>query len=95
MLRYKGMNEEADKADALIAEMRERVYKHGYDGEWFLRAYDAFGQKVGSRENEEGQIFIEPQGMCVMAGIGLENGYAIKALDSVREAGNTVWHRPQ
>ena len=85
MLRYKGMNEEADKADALIAEMRERVYKHGYDGEWFLRAYDAFGQKVGSRENEEGQIFIEPQGMCVMAGIGLENGYAIKALDSVRE----------
>jgi len=85
LLRYKGMNEEADKADALIAEMRERIYKYGFDGDWFLRAYDAFGQKIGSKENKEGQIFIEPQGMCVMAGIGVENGYAIKALDSVKE----------
>ena len=46
------------------------VRKDGWDGEWFLRAYDAFGHKVGSRECTEGQIFIEPQGMCTMAGIG-------------------------
>ena len=85
LLRYKGLNEEADKADKLIAEMKEKIYEHGYDGDWFLRAYDAFGQKVGSKENQEGQIFIEPQGMCVMAGIGVENGYALKALDSVKE----------
>ena len=48
------------------------VLKHGWDGDWFLRAYDFFGNKVGSKENEEGQIFIEPQGFCVMAGIGVE-----------------------
>ena len=56
----------------------------GWDGEWFRRAYDASGAPVGSRECEEGKIYIEPQGMCVMAGVGLENSYAAKALASVQ-----------
>src|SRR5690606_10349645 len=56
-----------------------------YDGEWFLRAYDAFGQKVGSNENEEGKIFIEPQGIAVMAGIGIKSGKAKKALESAKK----------
>ena len=50
------------------------MLEHGWDGEWFLRAYDFFGNKVGSKENKEAQIFIEPQGFCVMAGIGVEGG---------------------
>ena len=66
------------------AEAMERtVLAQGWDGEWFLRAYDDSGSKVGSRECEEGKIFIEPQGFCVMAGLGLEDGRARKALDSV------------
>jgi len=65
--------------------MRQTVYKHGWDGEWFLRAYDAYGKKIGSKENEEGKIFIESQGWCILGGIGFENGYAIRALDSVRK----------
>ena len=64
-------------------EMTRRVLQSGWDGEWFLRAYDAYGNKVGSRECEEGQIYIEPQGFCVMAGIGKEEGLAQKALDAV------------
>ena len=59
--------------------------KHGYDGEWFLRAYDDSGNKIGSKDCEEGRIFIEPQGFCVMAGIGAEDGTARKALDSVKK----------
>jgi cellobiose phosphorylase len=59
------------------------VLEHGWDGDWFIRAYDFFGNKVGSRECEEGQIYIEPQGYCVMAGIGVSSGDAIRALDSV------------
>lgn len=85
LLRYKGFSEEADMAEKAVEEMKERVYKYGYDGDWFLRAYDAFGNKIGSRENAEGQIYIEPQGMCIMAGIGVENGLAEKALESVKE----------
>ncbi len=66
-------------------EMRDAVARHGWDGAWFRRAYDFFGRPVGSSENEEGQVFVEPQGMCVMAGIGLGDGRARIALDSVRE----------
>ena len=63
--------------------MAASVFEHGWDGEWFRRAYDDFGDPVGSRECEEGQIFIEPQGICVMAGLGLDDGHACQALDSV------------
>jgi cellobiose phosphorylase len=63
--------------------MKETVRQHGWDGEWFVRAYDDFGRKVGSKECKEGQIFIESQGMCVMAGIGLADGMAQKAMASV------------
>jgi cellobiose phosphorylase len=75
--------EEAETARAYVRRMAEAVLKSGWDGEWFLRAYDAFGQKVGSHECREGRIFVEPQGFCVMAGIGVAEGYAEKALDSV------------
>jgi len=63
--------------------MTSAVVEHGWDGEWFLRAYDHFGARVGSADSEDGQIFIEPQGMCVMAGIGVSDGRAQRALDSV------------
>jgi cellobiose phosphorylase len=79
-----GLAEEAKAAREAAREMSEVVLRDGWDGEWFLRAYDFFGGKVGSRECEEGQIFIEPQGYCVMAGIGVEGGQARKALDSVQ-----------
>jgi cellobiose phosphorylase len=76
---------EAARAAAEASKMTEVVLKHGWDGQWFLRAYDFFGNKVGSKENKEAQIFIEPQGFCVMAGIGAKTGEARKALDSVKE----------
>jgi cellobiose phosphorylase len=76
---------EAEAASSYIETMQETILQHGYDGNWFLRAYDDAGNKVGSRENEEGKIFIESQGFCAMAGIGLETGEAERALDSVRE----------
>jgi cellobiose phosphorylase len=65
--------------------MAAAIEEHGWDGEWFLRAYDFFGKPVGSRSNEEGQIFAEPQGMCVMAGVGVSDGKAAGALKSVRD----------
>ena len=80
-----GLAQEAERAQKLVDDMVEAVKKHGWDGEWYLRAYDYFGRKVGSHENEEGQIFIESQGWCSMAGIGLEEGMVQKALDSVKE----------
>ncbi|MCL2463404.1 MAG: glycosyl transferase [Defluviitaleaceae bacterium] len=80
-----GNEERAGEIGEKVGEMERAVLEHGYDGEWFLRAYDAFGKKVGSKECEEGKIFIESNGFCVMAGIGLNDGKALKALDSVEK----------
>ena len=65
--------------------MQATILEHGWDGEWFLRAYDALGDKVGSQECEEGQIFIEPQGMCILAALGTADGKAERALAAVSE----------
>ena len=76
---------EADRMQRAVDTMIEAVKKHGWDGEWYLRAYDFYGNKIGSNENEEGKIFIESQGFCTMAAIGLEDGMVDKALDSCKK----------
>jgi cellobiose phosphorylase len=80
-----GNEAEADRAQKYIDAMVEAVRKHGWDGDWYLRAYDYYGNRVGSKENREGQIFIESQGWCAMARVGLEEGLVEKSLDSVKK----------
>jgi cellobiose phosphorylase len=77
--------DETEEAEKHIQDMINVIEKHGWDGEWFLRAYDSFGEKIGSKENKEGKIFIESNGFCVMAGIGKDNGKARKSLDAVKK----------
>ena len=79
-------HDRCDDAVACLGAQRTMdavVRADGWDGAWFRRAYDYFGNPVGSAENEEGQIFIEPQGMCILAGIGLDDGKAEAALAAV------------
>ena len=78
------LGKDASAAEAAVREMEAAIRQHGWDGEWFLRAYDYFGRKIGSHENEEGQIFIESQGWCTMARIGAEEGLCDRALDSAK-----------
>ncbi len=85
LCRHLGHNDEADRAQKAVDDMVKAVEKSGWDGKWYLRAYDYFGHKIGSDENEEGKIFIESQGWCTMAAIGKEKGYPEMALDSVKE----------
>lgn len=80
-----GRDGEAAEAQKHVDNMIEAVKRDGWDGDWYLRAYDYYGKKIGSKENEEGKIFIESQGFCGMAGIGLEEGMVQKSLDSVKE----------
>ena len=86
-----GDTAEAGRARKEVETMYQAVLESGWDGDWFLRAYDAYGNKVGSRECEEGQIYIEPQGFCSLAGIGVKEGLAKKALDSVAERLDTKY----
>lgn len=85
LYRKIGNSEKQKYVQDWVNKMSETIEKEAYDGEWFLRAYDAFGNKIGSKECEEGKIFIESQGFCVMAGVGKENGKALKALESVQK----------
>ena len=77
-----GHAEEADAARGHLEDMRRAIAEHGWDGDWYRRAYDHVGAPVGSAGDEEGQIWIEPQGMAVMAGLGVEDGRAARALDA-------------
>ena len=78
------LGQDAGAVRKAVADMEQAVLRHGWDGEWFLRAYDYYGRKVGSHENAEGQIFIESQGWCTMARIGAAEGLCDRALDSAK-----------
>ena len=86
-----GKTEEAARAQKEVDAMIAAVKSKGWDGEWFLRAYDFYGNKVGSDLNEEGKIFIESQGWCTMAEIGKEEGMCEKALNAVKERLDTPY----
>ncbi|WP_372947719.1 GH36-type glycosyl hydrolase domain-containing protein [Mariniphaga sp.] len=85
LLNYLDKANEAEKVLAEVEKMKNAISKYGWDGKWFLRAYDFFGKKIGSNENEEGRIFIESNGFCTMAEIGVERGWPQQALDSVKK----------
>jgi len=85
ILRQRGSENKVRQYLKWADEMNSTICKHGWDGEWFLRAYDDLGHKVGSHECKEGKIFIEPQGFCILAGVGLKEGLADKALESVKK----------
>ena len=91
LCRLTGNTSEATRAEKEVAKIYDAILKDGWDGKWFLRAYDAHGQKVGSHECEEGQIYIETQGFCPLAGVGVKEGLAKEALDSVKERLDTKY----
>ncbi|AEI13547.1 GH36-type glycosyl hydrolase domain-containing protein [Cellulomonas gilvus] len=87
----RGLADVATRARGLVEEMRAAVLSDGWDGRWFLRAYDYYGNPIGTDAHDEGKIWIEPQGFAVMAGIGVGEGPAdtdapaVQALDAVNE----------
>ena len=85
MCRLMGQEEEAAFAEEQAAIMEQTICEYGWDGQWYLRAYDDAGNKVGSKECEDGKIFIETQGFGSMAKIGKDKGFPEKSLDSVKE----------
>ena len=85
LYRHLGSGADADRLDGAYDDMLAAVEEHAWDGAWYLRAFDAAGTPVGSSACEEGQIFIESQGWCVLGGAGRGNGRARRALESVHE----------
>ncbi len=86
-----GDTDEAARSRREVSIMYDTILESGWDGDWFVRAYDAYSHKIGSKECREGQIYIEPQGFCVLAGVGVKEGLAKKALNSVKERLDTEY----
>jgi cellobiose phosphorylase len=57
---------------------------HGWDGDWFLRAYQDDGRPLGSALNDECQIDALPQSWASMAAVG-DPGRRAQALDAMWE----------
>ncbi len=85
MCRMLGEDAEAAFAEDAAKKMAAQICETGWDGEWYIRAYDDFGNKIGSKECEDGKIFIESQGFGAMAQVGADKGYPLKSLDSVKK----------
>jgi len=85
LLSFLGKTDETKSVLVEVDKMKNTIANHGWDGKWFLRAYDFFGKKIGSHENEEGKIYIESNGFCTMAEIRVEKGWPKQALDSVKK----------
>ncbi len=98
LCRRTGRSAEASRAQNRIQQMEENVKRHGWDGEWFIRAYDHYGEPVGAMRNSEGRIYAEAQGLCGMAGIGLDEGLVRSALDATQKhletANGVLLHQP-
>ena len=80
-----GNEEEAAAAQAELDKMIAAIKQYGWDGDYFIRAYDDFGKKMGSRECEEGKMFIEPQGFGIMSDIGKEDGWDEKIINAAEK----------
>jgi cellobiose phosphorylase len=85
LARLRGDEPESARCEDAARAMTAAIEAHAWDGAWYRRAYDHVGRPVGSSLNEEGRIFIEPQGLMAMAGVGLADGRTRTALASVRE----------
>ncbi len=85
LLDFLGKKSDADKVRSDMDEMIEAVKKSGRDPEWYIRAYDASGRKLGSNMCEDGKIFIESNAWCTMAQIGKDDGFDLQALDAVEK----------
>ena len=82
ILNHVGKADEAKKAQAEIDKMKKAMMDSAWDGNWFIRAYDANGEKMGSKDCEESKIFIEPQGFAIMSDIDKDaTEKALKAID--------------
>lgn len=70
--KFLNYEEEVKWVSPILTTLDENIQKYAWDGEWFLRGYRSDGFKFGSKESEEGQIFMNPQTWAVISGAATE-----------------------
>jgi cellobiose phosphorylase len=90
LLEFIGEIESAEQAAALRDQFRQAANDHGWDGEWYIRAFGEKGRKIGSRENIFGKIFINTQSWAVIASVAGRDRLS-RAMDSVLKQLDTAY----
>ncbi len=84
LARFVGREEIVSECESMRRELHEALDRHAWDGEYFLRAFTEKGERIGSSENVEGQVFLNAQTWAVFSGYapGERGG---RAMDVVKE----------
>ena len=72
----------ATRCEIVKQSLKDALNRYGWDGEWYLQATTDSGLLLGSKENEEGMIFLMPNNWAVISGISDEQRARL-AMDSV------------
>jgi cyclic beta-1,2-glucan synthetase len=72
----------ADQCTEQAAQLQRHIEEHGWDGDWYRRAYFDDGTPLGSATNEECQIDSIAQSWAVLSGAGRPDR-ARRAMESV------------
>jgi len=79
-----GETAEVDWAKPILANLDNNLIYKAWDGDWFIRGFDAQGNKIGSKDSDEGQIFLNTQAWAIISGLA-NNVKAQKAMQKVKE----------
>ncbi len=75
---------------AAYDEMKSKVEKHAWDGDWYVMYFDYDGMPLGSRKNEKGQIHLNAQSWAVLSGFA-EQEHGKQAMQTVYDHLNTKY----
>ena len=67
--RHLGRDADVEKYTAMAAGVKKACEEVLWDGEWYLRGFTKKGKKIGTREDEEGKIFLNAQSWAVYSGV--------------------------
>ncbi len=90
LMEYLGDKNRTREYRAEYEQMRSRVEAVAWDGEWYLRYFDAEGNPLGSHKNAYGQIYLNGQSWAVISGFASPSR-GVQAMDSVYKKLNTKY----
>jgi len=73
----------ADEMSGIYNELSGIINTAGWDGNWYLAAFNDEGYKIGSNENEEGKVPLNSQTWAILSEVAKDKGRLKKILDKI------------
>ena len=69
LLNRLGKTEDADIIQTKIDKMKKAILENGWDKDHFIYGFNDYGERVGSYDTEQGQMYLNPQTWAILADI--------------------------